>query len=96
MSPIVLGAILVQVFKGQRKIVALASRSLSDVERRFSQIEKECLAIVWGCEKFHLYLFRRHFLIITDNKALEHLLMRRAKVPIRIERWSIRLLEYDF
>jgi hypothetical protein len=95
-SPIGLGAVLVQVSKSEKRVVSIASRSLSDVERRYSQIEKECLAIVWGCEKFHLYLYGRKFIIVTDNKALEYLLKRNKKVPIRIERWAIRLLEYDF
>ncbi len=38
------------------KIVAYASRALTDVEKRYSQTEKEALAIIYGVEHFHLYL----------------------------------------
>ena len=61
-SPIGLGAILMQENpqdKTDIRIIAYSSRSLSEVERRYSQIEKECLAIVYGCEKFHIYLYGR-------------------------------------
>ena len=37
--------------------MAYASRSLSDVETRYAQIEKELLAIVFACERFELYIF---------------------------------------
>ena len=36
--------------------VDFASRSLSQTERQYGQIEKECLAIVFSCEKFSQYL----------------------------------------
>ena len=56
-SPVGLGAILEQKqSNGEYKRIAYASRSLTDVERRYSQTEKEGLGIVWGCEKFQLYL----------------------------------------
>ena len=55
-SPVGLGAVLIQEQRGNRRVIAYASKSLSDVERKYSQTENEALAIVWACERFHLYL----------------------------------------
>ena len=59
-SPVGLGAVLCQynpLNKDERHIVCFASRSLSDVERRYSQCEKEALAAVWGCERVFGYIY---------------------------------------
>ena len=48
-GPVGLRAVLVQLQNGERRAVYYASRSLSDVERRYSQTEKEALALVWAC-----------------------------------------------
>ncbi|KAK4328257.1 hypothetical protein Pmani_001375 [Petrolisthes manimaculis] len=56
-SPVGLGAILCQNHQGILKPISYASRTLTNVERRYCQLEKEALAIVWACEKFHLYLY---------------------------------------
>jgi hypothetical protein len=52
-----LGAVLLQHNGQQWKPVAYASRTLSDTEMRYAQIEKEALATTWACEKFSTYLF---------------------------------------
>ncbi|KAK3752963.1 hypothetical protein QZH41_005120, partial [Actinostola sp. cb2023] len=95
-SPVGLGAILLQCQDGVSRPVAYASRTLTDVERRYSQTEKEALAVVWGCEKFHLYLYGTEFTLFTDHKPLEVIYSPRAKPPARIERWVLRLQPYRF
>ena len=46
-SPVGLGAVLTQFQGGCERVVAYAGRSLTDVERRLSQTEKEALGLVW-------------------------------------------------
>ena len=70
-SPVGLGAILMQSDGHETRPVAYASRTLTDVERRYSQTEREALAVVWVCEKFHLYLYGTTFKLFTDHKPLE-------------------------
>lgn len=48
-----LGAVLLQ----DSHPVAFSSRSLTDTEMRYAQIEKEMLSIVHACVKFHNYIF---------------------------------------
>lgn len=70
-SPIGLGAILTQVGRdGKRHVVAYASKALSNTEQRYSQTEREALAIIWGAEQFKFYLLGCRFTCITDHKAL--------------------------
>ena len=79
------------------RVIAYSSRSLTDVERRYSQIEKECLAILHGCEKFNIYLAGSHFNILTDHKPLVSLLSNLNSVlPLRIERCCLRLQGYNY
>ena len=96
-SPVGLGAILVQKQgDGCFKPVIYASRSLTDVECRYSQTEKEALAVVWACERFRLYVMGIHFELITDHKPLEIIYSPKSKPPLRIERWALRLQPFDF
>ena len=95
-SPVGLGAILLQCSNGTVRPVAYASRTLTDVERRYSQTEKEALAVVWACERFHIYLYSKPFTLYTDHKPLEIIYSPKSKPPPRIERWALRLQPYQF
>ena len=95
-SPVGLGAVLLQTQDGVRRPVAYASRTLTDVERRYSQTEKEALGLVWACERFHQYIFGMPFELLTDHKPLEVIYSARSKPSARIERWVLRLQQYDF
>ena len=89
-SPVGLGAIMLQ----ESRTVAFASRSLSDTETRYSQAEREALAIVWACEHFDMYIRgAQNVNMITDHKPLERI-WQKPKPPLRIERWGLRLQPY--
>ena len=72
------------------------SRNLTDVERRYSQTEKEVLALVWACERFNLYVFGREFELETDHKSPECIYGKTSKPSARIERWVLRLQGHDY
>ena len=72
-SPYGISAILAQKEHNshQYKILSYASRSLSPVEKRYSQTDIEGLSLVWGIEHFRMFLIGSEFDVITDHKALE-------------------------
>jgi len=95
-SPVVLGCVLTQQDdNNQWRIISYASRSLSDCEKRYSQTEKEALALVYACERFYNWLYGIEFELVTDHKALEYIFTPRAKPNARIERWVLRLLRFN-
>ena len=76
-SPVGLAALLTQ----DNKIIAYANRPLTHVENRYSQTEKEGLAIVWFLERFHLYLYGHKFTLVSDHQPLETIFNN----PIKVE-----------
>ena len=99
-SPVGLAAIMTQKepnIEGPGRVIAYASRALTDVERRYCQTEREPLAIVWSCEQFHLYFYGNPFKMVSVHKPLEVTWNNpRSKPPARIERWGLRLQPYQF
>nr|XP_022910195.1 uncharacterized protein K02A2.6-like [Onthophagus taurus] len=95
------GAVLSHGFPdGTLKPVAFASRSFSDVESRYSTIDKEALGLVYAVTKFHQYLYGRRFTLITDHKPLERIFGEDRQTPKiasnRLLRWAMTLNSYDF
>ena len=83
-----------------RRPIAFAPRTLSVAERRYAQVDREALAVVFGTKKFHMYLFGRHFTIVTDHKPVLGLLNATRAIPAvcspRVLRWSVDLGGYDY
>ena len=99
-SPVGLGGVLCQFNPEdptQRHIVCFYSRLLTDVERRYSQAEKEALGVVWLCERAQIYLIGHRFRIVVDNRAVQLIYGNtKSKPPPRIERWGLRLSAFDY
>ena len=90
------GVVLLQLYPdGTRHPIGYWSRSLNDAERNYSTTEKECLAVVWGCQILRPYLEGETFGVYTDHQALKWLLGA-TDVSGRLARWRLRLSEFDF
>ena len=94
--PTGMGGVLTQVQGGSWRLISYASRNLTDIERRYSQTEKEGLALVWACERFNLYVYGREFELETDHKPLQYIYNASSKPSARLERWVLRLQGYNF
>ena len=84
-----LGAVLLQAGRP----VAFASRTM---QRSYSQIEKECLALVFGCTRFDHYLHgREKITAVRDHKPLETILAKSINsASKRLQRMMLRLQKY--
>lgn len=85
-SQVGLGAVPTQEQGRMWRAVSYACRSLTDVKRRYSQKEKEALALVWVCERFNMYLSRRSFEGGMGHKTLEPIYLSTYKPYARIEK----------
>ena len=87
-----LGATLVQ----DNKPIAFASKALTETEKRYANIERELLAVVFGCERFNTYVYGKHFTVESDHKPLEQIQKKSlASTPPRLQRMMLRLQKYD-
>ena len=85
--------------ENERKI-AFASRTLSQVERKYAQLEKEALALIFGVRHCHKYLVGRQFTLVTDYRLLLRILGLHVGVPTlaaaHLQRLALILSEYDY
>jgi transposase InsO family protein len=87
-----LGATLLQ----EGKPIAFASKSLSQTEQNYAQIEKELYAILFGCQRFHQYIYGRKVDVRSDHKPLESIAKKPlASAPPRLQRMLLQLQKYD-
>ena len=95
------GAVLSHVFPdGSERPIAYASRTLSQSEQNYAQVEKEALALIFGVQKFHQYLYGREFTLVTDYRPLTTILGPKTGVPslaaARLQRWALLLSAYHY
>jgi hypothetical protein len=71
-----ISAVLHQRVNGVLAPISYYSRLLGAPERKYSTYEKECLAVLFGCERCRSYLEHKEFELHCDNLALCWLLRR--------------------
>ena len=91
-----LEACLIQQHKGKDQLITFASKSLTDTETRYANIERELLAIVFVCQHFSTYLLRRSFVAESDHKPLEMIAMKNlVNTPPHLQRMLLELQRYN-
>ncbi|UYV70258.1 K02A2.6-like, partial [Cordylochernes scorpioides] len=93
-----LGAVIWQTKDGLRQVIAYASRTLSETEKRYAQIKKEALAITWACEKFKQYIQGLVITLETDHKPLVPIFTSKNidDLTPRIQRLRLRIMRYSY
>jgi hypothetical protein len=95
-SGVALGVVLSQEVDGYRQPIAYVSRTLTAQERKASSAyELECLAVLFGIEKFSQYLEHTEFLLETDNRELSSLLSHPRQLG-KIGHWVVRISSLKF
>ncbi|UYV63562.1 K02A2.6-like, partial [Cordylochernes scorpioides] len=83
---------------GSLKPIAYVSRTLSETEKRYSQIEKEGLAIVWTCDRLKDYVTGIKIHIETDHKPLIAIFTSKSLEDMtpRLQRLKMRMMRYSY
>lgn len=92
------GAVLRQEDETEElRLVAYVSRTLTNTERRYAQIEKEILALTWACKRFHDFVYESSS-IWKHHRPLVPLLMTKNldELSPRLQRMRMRLMHYNF
>ena len=99
-GPQAVGCVLSQLTPEGERPVAFYSRTLSETEVRYSQTDREALAVITAVKKWHYYLAGRSFKIHTDHKPLLGIIGEQKPLPVmaspRMVRWALMLGGYDY
>ena len=78
-------------------VVEYASRKRSETESRYSQSEREDLAVVWATEHFNHYLIGSEFTVLTDHQPLLGIMNKPMSKPTaRLHHLCSRTYQNDF
>ena len=95
------GAVISHVYpNGTEKPITFASRTLTQSEKNYAQIEKEALALMYSVKHFHQYLYGRRFTLVTNHKPLLTIFGPRKGVPSLaaacLQRWAVVFSAYSY
>lgn len=92
-----LGLVLAQEKQHGWQAVACHSRSLTETEQKYSQFDREALAIRWACERCYVYLIGSSFTVVTDHNPLVPMFNNPHSRPtMRVEKWLMYLQQFSF
>lgn len=96
-----IGAVLSHRYlDGSERAIQFASQTFSDTQKKYSQIDKEAYAIIFGIKKFFQYLYGKKFTLITDHRPLIQIFSPTASLPIytamRMQHYAIFLQGFNY
>ena len=100
-SDYAIGAVLSQIHNNKEHPVAFISKSLSELERKYTNWEKELFTIIWSIKHLRPYLLSVHFTIRSDNKPSlqlidSHALKLSTSASNRVIRWLMHIQPYNY
>ena len=90
-----IGFNLTQIRHGRERAIVYGGRNFSDIEKKYSVIERESLSVVVAIQKCRPYLLGNHFIAVVDHQALKWLMSLRDPTG-GLARWALALQGYDF
>ena len=88
-----LGAALLQ----NDRPASFTPKSLTPTEKQYSHIEKELFNILFGCTRFHPYVYKRRIIVQTGHKLVLAIIFKKDLhlAPPRLQRILFSLTRYD-
>lgn len=93
-----MGACLFQTQEnGENRPVAYISRTLTDAEKRYANIEREALAITWACTKLSDYIIGLQIYVETDHKPLVPIFNSKHidELSPRLQRFKVKMMRFN-
>lgn len=73
---------------------------LLNTQRRYSQIQKDSLSVIYGLNKFYQFPYGRKFILVIDHKSLVSLFSPTKGTPAltanRLARWALTQSQYSY
>lgn len=94
-SAVAVGVCLAQMTENNReRPIAFASHRFTPTQMKWSTIEREAFAVIWGLNKFDTWVFGARVNVVSDHNPLTYLTQ---SVPqgARLTRWAMSLQRYD-
>ena len=80
--------------------VQFASGTLNSAEQNYSQIEREALSVLFGCDRFRQFLLGSKFIIKNYHKPLQRVIGGKSGVPLncsaRLQRWALQMSQFSY
>ena len=95
-----IGAVLSQLDSSGETPIAYGSKTLTETQKNYSQIEREALSIIYGVTKFRQFLYGRKFVLVTDHEPLITIFSPEKNIPSmtaqRLQRWAVTLMGFQY